>query len=144
MTYFDTPLTRLATHYIMVLLPNNMEGRNGRFNYGGHCESNGLDASKTHPTQEPRLLVRFQASRREDRRAVSRGCQQVAGDVNRTVQNSTTRQNIEVSVLATAPRLLPVLVEGASSNLEPMLPIAIITRRDRSVKSRGVLFYRNR
>ncbi len=112
------PLTGVAKQGTMlVALPNNAEGRNGQFRNGGHYQGSGLDACTPQTTQQSRVSLRRKAIRGCCERAIRGGCQYHSGDVNRTVQNSTSEKVSFVAVLPVAsgpvsyhagqPRCLP-------------------------------------
>jgi len=119
------PLTYVWQHDKLALLPHNMEGRNGRFNDGWHCESNGLDAHNAYQAQEYAVSLHRKETGYKACGAVFRGYKQVGSNARGAVQNATTRQDCEIIVLATAPRLLLVVGDqtNPSDNPLPTLPI---------------------
>ena len=97
------PLTWLATSSIIrVALPTNAEGRNGQFRDGGHYSPGWVDAYTSQTPKRPHVSLCFQASWVKKGRALCRITQQSWRNVYRTVQNATTRQNIEVSSASSA------------------------------------------
>lgn len=91
------PLQNGWQHATMgVALPTNAEGRNGQFRDGGHYQTGWLDAHQAHAAQQSRVSLCLASARREEDRAVCGASQQSRGNVFRTVQNATPRQNSEV------------------------------------------------
>lgn len=125
----NRPLQNAWQHVTMpVALLGNVEGRNGQFRNGGHCKAGWLDTHKTQ-TAKPPVPVCFQASGRENARAVCGASQQSARDVNRTVQNATRRgDSLIVFVLPVASGLV---------DLQPTYPDAYLRR---SIESRHAYY----
>ena len=126
------PLTGVAKHCTIEVLPSNAEGRNGQFRNGGHFQRSWLDTDTTHTAQSQRLYICFQAKRRENGRAVYRTTQQSSGNVNGTVQKPTHRQNIEVRILPVA-QARPNVSQALSRTLCAcyLIVYCTLTRADR-------------